>query len=200
MPPAGRLLAQHVPGLDRRAQFQCHRTDRNRAEARETELEERVQPGGVEGDPVRTQILHDVFDVGGDERRQQESVVQPGAPADQRGTVGLAPEAGDERADEQRLHQRHLRVRRHLEPAQLEQAEPAARGVGAVQLVDAELGAVGVAGEVGEQVPQRAVDHPWPGAAVGVGEPFELGERDLELVQRSRAGPRRPAAPGWSGR
>jgi hypothetical protein len=51
-------------------------------------------------------------------------------------------------------------VRRHLEAAQLEQPEPAAGGVGAVELVDAELGAVGVAREVGQQVPQRPVGHP----------------------------------------
>ena len=72
------------------------------------------------------------------------------------------PEHRDQAAHQQRLDQRHLRVRRHLEAAQLEQPEPAARGVGAVQLVDAELGAVGVAGQVGEQVPQRAVDQPRP--------------------------------------
>ena len=97
---------------------------------------------------------------------------------------GLRPEPGHQRADQQRLHQRHLRVRRHLEAAQLEQPEPAALGVGAEQLVDAELGAVGVAGDVGEQVPEQPVDV--PGAYV-VTEPRELGEGDLQLVERLRA-------------
>ena len=67
-------------------------------------------------------------------------------------------------------------MRRHLEAAQLEQAEPAALGIGAEQLVDAELGAVGVAGDVGEQVSQRPVD--LPRQCLGA-EPLDLGEGDL---------------------
>ena len=73
-----------------------------------------------------------------------------GAPAHQRAGVRVGPEAGDQRSDQQRLHERHARVRRHLEAAQLEQPEPAALGVGAEQLVDAELGPVGAAGYVDE--------------------------------------------------
>ena len=79
-------------------------------------------------------------------------------------------------------------MRRHLESAQLEQPEPAAAAVGAVELVDAELGAVRVAGEVGQQVPQRAVDEPRRGFLVQlarrVGEPPDLLQRDLHLVDR----------------
>jgi hypothetical protein len=41
--------------------------------------------------------------------------------------VGLVPETRDQRAQQQLLHDAHARVRRHLERAQLQQAE-AARG------------------------------------------------------------------------
>ena len=58
------------------------------------------------------------------------------------------------------LHQAHARVRRHLEGADLDQAEPAGRAVGRVELVDAELGAVGVAGDVDQQVAEQPVDQP----------------------------------------
>ena len=97
---------------------------------------------------------------------------------------GCVPEPRDQRAHEQRLHHRHLEVWRHLEAAQLQQPEPAARAVWAVQLVDAELGAVGVAGDVGQQVPQRAIGHPRLGRPGTAGQPGDLGERDLQLVER----------------
>ncbi|CKR88763.1 Uncharacterised protein [Mycobacterium tuberculosis] len=79
-----------------------------------------------------------------------------------------------------------MQVRRHLEPAELQQAEPAPGAVGAVELVDAEFGAMGVAGDVGEQVPQRAVGHPrlGPAAPGRRRQPEDLGERDLEFVER----------------
>ena len=156
----GGLLAEHVPRLDRAAQLDLHAVEHRGADAREPELGERVQPAGVEVDAVRAQIGGDIGDVVNQEVRQQVSAVQVGAVADQRGPQRLVPEPGHQRAHQQRLHHRHLGVRRHLEAAQLQQAEPAARAVGAVQLVDAELGAVGVAGDVGEQVAQRAVGHP----------------------------------------
>jgi hypothetical protein len=45
-------------------------------------------------------------------------------------------------------------MRRHLEGAQLQQAQAAGGRVRRVQLVDAELAAVGVAGDVDQQVAQ----------------------------------------------
>jgi hypothetical protein len=77
------------------------------------------------------------------------------------------PEAGHQAAQQQLLGQRHARVRRHLEGAQLEQAEAAGRAVRRIQLVDAELGAVGVAGDVDQQVAQHAVDQPGRHVAAG---------------------------------
>ena len=57
-----------------------------------------------------------------------------------------------ERAQQQLLGDAHARMRRHLEGAQLEQATATAGAVGREHLVDAELGAVGVAGGVDQQV------------------------------------------------
>ena len=183
-PACGGLLAEHVPRLDRAAQFDLDAVEHRGADAREPELGERVQPTGVEVDAVRAQIGGNVGDVVNQEVRQQVSAVQVGAMADQRRAQRLVPEPRDQRAHQQRLHHRHLEVRRHLEAAQLQQAEPAARAVGAVQLVDAELGAVGVAGDVGQQVPQRAIGHPRLGRPCAAGQPGDLGERDLQLVER----------------
>ena len=181
----GGLLAEHVPRLDRAAQLEFHAVEHRGADAREAELGERVQPAGLEVDAVRPQVGGDLGDVVNHVVRQQVSAVQVGAVPDQRGPQRLVPEPGHQRAHQQRLHHRHLGVRRHLEATQLQQAEPAAGAVGAVQLVDAELGAVGVAGDVGQQVPQRPVGHPRLGRRLCAGrQPRDLGERDLQLVER----------------
>ncbi|MEJ1973985.1 MAG: hypothetical protein WDM96_16430 [Lacunisphaera sp.] len=47
-------------------------------------------------------------------------------------------------------------MRRHLEGAHLEQAEPAGGALGCVELVDAELAAVAVARGVDQQVAKKA--------------------------------------------
>ena len=52
------------------------------------------------------------------------------------------------------LGQRHARVGRHLEAAELDEAEAAGGAVGRVQLVDADLGAMRVARDVGQHVAQ----------------------------------------------
>ncbi len=148
------------------------------------ELGERVQPTGVEVDVVGTQIGCNVSDVVNQEVRQQVSAMQVCPMPDERRAQRRVPEPCDQRAHQQRLHHRHLKVWWHLEAAQLQKAEPAAGAVGAVQLVDAELGAVGVAGDVGQQVPQRAIGHPRLGRSCATGQPGDLGERDLQLVER----------------
>ena len=181
----GGFLAEGVPRLDRPTQLDLHAVENCGADARETEFGERIKPAGLEGDAVRAQIGRHVGDVLDQEVRQQVSPVQVRAVPDQRGAQRFVPEPRHQRAHQQRLHHRHAQMRRHLEAAQLQEAEPAARAVGAVELVDAELGAMGVAGDVGEQVPQRAVGHPgvrwraWRRSQAG-----DLGERDLEFVER----------------
>ena len=106
------------------------------------------------------QVGDDALEVGPQEVRQHEAVVQRRAPAHQRPAVGLLPEPGDERADQQLLGEAHARVRRHLEGAELDQAEPAHRPLRRVQLVDADLGPVRIAGDVDQQVAEQPVDQP----------------------------------------
>ena len=70
-------------------------------------------------------------------------------------------------------------MRRHLERAQLDEPQAAGGAVGAVELVDADLGPVRVAGDVDQQVAENA-DRP---ARAGVGRsPRDLAECQLQLV------------------
>ena len=132
--------------------------------------------------------------------------MQRGAPPHEGVVAGRAPERRHQRADQQRLHHGHLRVRWHLETAELQEPQAAAGRVRAVQLVDAELGTVRVAREVGQQVAQHTVDEPGPAREVSlagdtvvlgplrpvvpgrelrlVRQARELGERDVHLVHR----------------
>src|SRR5260370_14683505 len=68
-------------------------------------------------------------------------------------------------------------MRRHLEGAELDEPLPACRAVGGPQLVDAELGAMRVAGEIGKEAPKRPIDDR------GRRRPLDLGEAPLELVE-----------------
>ena len=200
-PGGADLLAQHVPRLDRLAQLDGHAVVAHGAEARKAELEERVEPGRLERVAEAVQVGDHVVQVGGDEMRQQQAIVQRRAPAHQLAAIGLLPEARDERAQQQHLHHAHARVRRHLEGAQLDQAEAAGRAVGRIELVDAELGPVRIAGQVDEQVAQQAVDQPGLRRLVaGAVSALELLEGDARVRRGGRRAPRRRAAPGWSGR
>ena len=80
------------------------------------------------------------------------------------------------------LGEAHARVRRHLEAAELDEAEPAGRAVGRIELVDADFRAMGVAGHVGQQVAHQPVEQPRP-RRVALSGPRDLGERDLQLVK-----------------
>ena len=60
-------------------------------------------------------------------------------------------------------------MRRHLEGAHLQEPQPPARGVGRVQLVDAEFGAMRVAGDVDQQIAQQPVDEPGRRTSPGAG-------------------------------
>ncbi len=116
--------------------------------------------------------------------RQHEIVVQARAPAAERPLVGPVPELGDEAAQQGLLRHAHAPVRRHLEGAQLQQAAPAGRRIRREQLVDAELGAMGVARGVDQQVAEHAVDQPGRRLPARC----DLAEGDLQLVQRVVAG------------
>ena len=112
--------------------------------------------------------------------RQHEPVVQLRSPAHEVALIGHAPEARDEREQQQLLREAHARVRRHLERAELDEAEPAGRAVGRIELVDADLGAMRVARHVDQQVAEQPIDEPWR----RLRRLRDLRERELELVER----------------
>jgi hypothetical protein len=96
----------------------------------------------------------------------------------------MIPEVGDGGADEELLDETHARVWRHFERAEFEEPEAAAGGIRGEELVDAEFGAVGISGEVCEEVAEDAVDEPWGDVRV-VGD---LAEGDFEFVEDVVAG------------
>ena len=121
----------------------------------------RREPLGLERVAGASQIVEHVAEVLRHEVRQHEAIVQRRAPAHRRrGGTACRQNDATSAAQQELLRQAHARVRRHLERAQLEQPLPPAGAVGAEELVDAQLGAVGVAGDVDQQVAEDAIDQP----------------------------------------
>ena len=100
---------------------------RDLADAREAELEVRREPGRVEAVAVAAQFLQHIGEILRDKMRQQEVVVDAGAPVHQAPLVRRLPERRDRGAHQQKLRRRHARVRRHLQRTEFDQAEPAGR-------------------------------------------------------------------------
>ena len=114
--------------------------------------------------------------------RQHEAIVQLCAPAHQtRGRVRRTPETRHEGAQQELLREAHPLVGRHFEGTQLEQPQPPGRAIGRIQLVDAEFGAMRIAGHVDEQIAEQPIDE--PGRARDPGR-RQLAKGDLELTQR----------------
>jgi hypothetical protein len=103
---------------------------------------------GRRSKPCSAEIAQDVEEILPDEMRQHEAVMQHRAPAGQLAADRRLPEPRDDRADQHLLGEAHARMRRHLEAAELDQAEAPGRAVRRIELVDADLGAVRVAGHV----------------------------------------------------
>ena len=179
--PGGPFFAQHVPGLQRLAQFEAHAALLHPAEDGEAECGLCREGLRVEVVAAGAQVFQHGEEVGPEEMRQHEAIVQGRAPADTAARLRLAPEPRHDRPQQDLLGKAHARVRRHLEGAEFEEAEPPRRSVGREQLVDADLGPVGVAGDVGEDVAEQPVDEPV--RDVGLVRARHLGERDLQLVE-----------------
>ncbi len=114
--------------------------------------------------------------------RQHEAIMQDRAPARQSAFGGVQPEAGDERAHQELLGKRHAGVRRHFEAAEFHQPKPPRRPVRRKQLVDADLGAVGIAGDIGQQVAEQPIGQ--PGQRRGpTARRRHLRHGDLELIK-----------------
>ena len=179
----GAFLAQHVPGLQRGPQFQMQAPVGDLADLRETEFPVGQVPGGFQRESGVARLADHIAKILPHEMRQHEPVVQRRLPRHQRRPVRLVPEPGDQRPQQQLLSQTHAGMRRHLERAELDQPQAARGRIGRVELVDAEFGAVRVAGHVDQQVAEDAVDQ--PRRAVGI--VGHLLERDLQFVQRVAA-------------
>ena len=121
----------------------------------------------MRGEPFRlkfvaglAQIRHHVLPIELDKVRQHEAVVQHGSPPHEFSTIRRFPEVRRQRPHQQLLRQTHLRVRRHFECAQFQQTKPRAGRIGRIEFVDAELGAMRVARQIGKQVTEDAIGQP----------------------------------------
>ncbi len=171
-----------MPGFQGLTQFQLDTADGIVADLGKTKLQVRGKPFGPQRIPGGIEFDDNVGKVLLDKVRQQETVMQLGAPARQLGRgVGFTPEPRDQGAQQQLLGQAHARMGRHFKGTQFQQAQTAGGAVGGVEFVDTELGAVGIARDVDQQVAQQAVDLPRRAFLIGFGH---LREGDLQLVQR----------------
>ena len=164
--------------------FEAHAARIDRAMDRETELALRFEPVGVEIIASASKIAQHLQEIGPDEMWQHETIMQRRAPAHQTTLLRLTPEPSRQRANQQLLGQAHPRFGRHFETAKFQQAQAPGRAVGREHLVDADFGAVGVAGHIDQQIAEQAIDQPWgrriavPRKGIG-----HLRQRDFQLVQ-----------------
>src|SRR6516164_4415209 len=179
---SGRIFAQHVPRLERVSQFQSDAAVGDGAIERKTKLALGMKPLRIEVVAGAAEIVQNVKKVPPNEVFQHESVVQRRAPTYRRATLWRAPEPSDQRAQEQLLRQAHARVWRHFERAKLYQAQPSGWTVGREQLVDAELRAVGIAGDVDEKIAKQAINQPRP-RRLALARRRHHGQRNLEFVE-----------------
>ena len=112
--------------------------------------------------------------------------MQAGAPAHQIALLRLTPEPCGKGAQQQLLGQRHLRVWRHLEAAKFDQPQPARRAIGREQFVDADLGAMGIARHIHQQIAEQTVHQPWARLARIAGG--HLRQRDFQFIEAVLAG------------
>src|SRR5262249_53114171 len=94
------------------------------AEDRKPNPRRAMKPLRIEVIAGAAKTFQNVEKVVPNEVRQHESVVQGRTPTYRRAALWLAPEPGDQRAQEQLLRQAHARVRRHFERAELYEAQP----------------------------------------------------------------------------
>ena len=83
----------------------------------------RRKPLGVELKTTVAQLGQHIVKVSLHEMRQQEAVVQLGAPTGGGCLVGLFPKTSDQGTQQELLHDAHTLVRWHFESAKFEQAQ-----------------------------------------------------------------------------
>ena len=76
------------------------------------------------------EIFENIVEVHLDKGRQHEAIMQRCAPAREFVMLRLLPEACDQRAQQELLHDAHARMRWHFKRAQLKQSEATGRAIG----------------------------------------------------------------------
>src|SRR3954471_121290 len=104
-----------MPRFQRLAKTEVRAAYRHLAIERKPELEVRSEPLRIKAEAAVFQFVEHVGEVLADEPGQHEPVVKRRAPSRQLRVVWLAPEAGNQRPQQELLRQAHARVRRHLE-------------------------------------------------------------------------------------
>src|SRR5262249_15871426 len=160
----GDLLTQDIPGFERLAQLQPNPAVRDLAVNRETELALAIEPLRIEAIALAADFIQHVEEILPDEILQHEAVVQCRAPAHHGAAKRLAPQPGDERAQQQLLGETHARIGRHLDRTEFDKAEAAGGAFRREQLVDADFGAVSIAGDIDQEIAKQPVDQPWQGS------------------------------------
>ena len=79
------------------------------------------------------------------------------------------------------LGKAHARVGRHLEGAELHEAETTGRAIGRIELVDADFRAMGVAGNIHQKVAVQAIHQ--PEREILLAGLWGQAEGDFQLVQ-----------------
>ena len=90
--------------------------------------------------------------------RQQEPVVNLGAPAHKILPVRLLPEARNQRAEQKMLCETHPRMRRHLKRPHFQQSEAPGRRFRCIELVNAKFRTVRVSGSIDQNIAENAID------------------------------------------
>ena len=198
---AGRaLLAHHVPGLQRATQRQAHAARCHLAQQGEAELEVRREPGRIHRVTGLGQLVHHVFEVQRDEGRQQEAVVQLGAPAraaaSRRAFARSAPPARAAAAAARGSSASAAASRRRAAPA-----GPAGRWVRRASTACRCRTRCGACCRSRRSGCCAARGRPATAGIVGAAAASAQFRAARSPARRpDRCAPRRRAAPGWSGR
>ena len=175
-----------MPGLEGGAQLHFDAAHGVVAVLGKAEFKVRRKPAAIESVACLIELRHDIFEVLPDEVGQEKAIMQLRAPAHQTlRLIGCFPKTRDQRAQEQLLGEAHARVRRHLEGAHLKQPQTPGGAVRRVKFVDAKFGAVGVAGDVDQQIAQQPVDQPGRAAVlIRIGAPLHFAKGHFNFAHR----------------
>ena len=180
-PAPARLLAQHVPRLDRVAQFELDVAGLQLPDQRTAQFDEGPKKLGVHAQFMGLEECQHVLEVLPHPIGQQEFVVEARAPANQALSVGPLGQRRQQAAHQQHLGDGHARVRGHLDRPEFDQALPAHGRPPVEQFVDRQFGSVTVAGHVDQEIAKEHVAQPGRAGLPGLAK--RVGEGDLDLVQ-----------------